>query len=475
MKKKFTLGVALFCLLNNASAQLSQTCFSENFNVQTTGWVYSQGVSEGPYSNPVGCTSDRGLITPGIGGNNPANIQTPNFTSTGAANIQVSFDIFCVASNLTCNSWKDFGCPTSIDVFYYVGATKYTAILDLVLPANGPTHSPNVSFNFSAAGHLPAGTVYSLEFDFKPKSGIGNCGQPGTKYILDNFKKCEIICSNCTIDAVNDSYCMQSNTDVVTGDLSTNDTKYVGASVTYSLANGPFANGNSTTGGANLTINPNGTFTITRTDLTKSIFDFTYKVTDSLLGLTDLASVTVCFPVGGALPILLRDFSANRKNRTAVLNWNTSSENNAQKFDIERLDGNNFIPVGSVGARNLATGSQYSFSESNSASSTTQYRLKLVDKDGKFRYSETRAVKGIGTMIDFNILPSSSIGTVRLTLSDVSEQVSLQVLDGLGRVLRTISNASAGTIEIKNLQSGLLFIRMTTSSSGQVTKKTIIN
>ncbi|MEO6489230.1 MAG: T9SS type A sorting domain-containing protein [Ferruginibacter sp.] len=478
MKRNFTLVIALFCILNNASAQLTQTCFTETFTSQTSGWTYGQGASEGGYSNPVGCTNDRGIITPGVGGNNPANVKTPNFTSTGAVNVQLTFDIFCVNSNLACNSWKDFECPTSIDVFYYVGATKFTGITDLVLPANGPLNSPTVNFSFGVGNNLPAGTVYKIEIAFKPKSGIGNCGQPGTKYILDNFKKCEITCNNCTIDAINDSYCLQSaNPDNFTGDLSTNDLLYQGSTVSYSLANGPFANGNSAIGGATLTINANGTFTLERTDLTKSIFDFTYRVSESFLGLSDLASCKVCFPVGGVLPIIMTDFNTKRKDKTAILNWRTSFEYNALKFEIEKMSGTSFITVGMVAATNNGSGYSYSFTENNSSTVATQYRIKMIDKDNQFRYSEIRTVKGLGAAVDFTISPNPSNGSAKITSSDISgSESTIQVFDNIGRVVRSIPSTTAGNSEINGLQKGIYLIRLTKQGTGeQITKKLVVN
>ncbi len=477
MKRKFTFAIALLFSLNNLSAQLTQTCFSEDFNSGTTGWTYGQGASEGGYTSPgTGCTNNTGIITPGVGGNNPANIKTPNFTSTGALTLQIAFDIFCVNANLSCNTWKDFECPTSIDVFYYVGATKYTGITDLILPANGPLHSPTISFSFSVGNTLPVGTIYRLELAFKPKSGIGNCGQPGTKYILDNFKKCEITCINCGLDAMNDNTCLQSNyLDILSGDLSTNDQIYQGATVTYSLANGPFAYGNSTTGGATLTINPNGTFTIIRTDLTKTIFDFTYKVSDSFLGISDLASCTVCFPIGGVLPIMMSEFSAQRKDKTAMLNWKTSSEINALRFEIERMSSNGFITVGSVAAKNNGTPNIYSFTENNSSATTTQYRLKLIDRDNRYRYSEIRTVKGIGTPADFTISPNPSNGSTTIISTVVSGSERFQILDNVGRVIRTISGINTGNINITGLQKGMFYIRLTDQTTGeQVTKKLVV-
>ncbi len=191
--KTITSFIALLLMLNHVSAQQTyQICTNENFSGQTSGWTYSQGAHIGDYTNPTqACADDRGIITPGVGGNNPCNIQTPLFTSTGAAMIDLSFDIIVLNANLKCNTWKNYACETSIDVFYYIGTTKYTGITDFVLPPNGPTNPTKVSLSFNAGNNLPEGTVYKIEMCFKPKSGTGNCIQQNTKYVFDNFRNCE--------------------------------------------------------------------------------------------------------------------------------------------------------------------------------------------------------------------------------------------------------------------------------------------
>ncbi|MEP7164257.1 MAG: T9SS type A sorting domain-containing protein [Ferruginibacter sp.] len=478
MKKIFTLLVAFTCTLNIASAQLTQTCYNQNFNTAPTGWTYSQGASEGTYNNPTnGCASDVGAITPGVGGNNPANLFSPNFTSTGVVIMQIAFDIFRFNSNMNCNSWSDFGCPTSIDIFYYVGSTKHTGITDLVLPISGPGYSPNVSCSFNTAGILPAGTVYRLEIAFKPKSGIGNCGQPGTKYVVDNFKKCEITCVNCGLDAENDVYCLSTNSPtVVTGDLSTNDIKYIGANLTYTLVNGPFANGSSIVGGASLVINPNGTFTMTRTDMTKSIFDFTYRVTDALFGMSDLASGKVCFPDATVLPVTIHSFYVKREGTFAVLDWETLTEVNALTIDIERMDNGNFVKAGSLPAVNNERGNSYSYKEENRSAGVTQYRLRFNDKNGYFSYSEVRTVKGYGTTTDHTIYPNPTNGSAKVTISDISNADRVQVVDNTGRILLTVPATSNGVINTSSLQKGMYFIKISSQVDGkQSTQKLVIN
>lgn len=476
MKRTFTLLLAGLCLATITRAQLVQTCFLENFNSPTTGWIYSQGASEGNYNLPGGCGGDRGIVTPGVGGNNPANIKTPVFTSNGAIVMQVNFDIFCLNANLNCSSWKNYDCPTSIDVFYITGGQKFTAIRDLVLPPNGPGNSPTVNFMFNTNGKLPAGTTYQLEVAFKMKSGIGNCGQPGTKYVLDNFGKCEINCIDCTIDANDDVFCNQNNDPVTfSGSLVPNDQKYQGATVTYSLANGPFANGNAQTGGANLTINPDGTFTIVRTDMTKTIFDFTYRISESTFGMSDLASCRVCFPDGAVVPIILTEFTAARKQKNVLLNWKTASEINADRFELERKSNGDFEKIGTVMAENHETGSSYLFTDVNASATESQYRIRMIDRDGTYKYSQIRQVKGIGAAFDFSIFPNPTAnGFTRLQLGDISEPVTVRLIDQAGRVLKTFVSANRGNIDLQSLKPGSYHIQVTRSTTGDTQTKMLV-
>lgn len=192
MKVTFTLALALFCFSYHLMAQ-DPPCFFENFSGSTNGWTYSEGASIHTYNNPVNnCGSDRGIVTPGVGGNNPCHLKTPVLTSNGGAKVKMTFDMFVMDANLKCNTWKDFACTSSIDVVYYVGSTAYQGAVDYTLPPNGPANSSNVVVNFYVGPNLPAGTPYQIEIFFKFKSGTGNCVQQNTKYIFDNFTICDL-------------------------------------------------------------------------------------------------------------------------------------------------------------------------------------------------------------------------------------------------------------------------------------------
>jgi hypothetical protein len=91
------------------------------------------------------------------------------------------------------------------------------------------------------------------------------------------------------------------------------------------------------------------------------------------------------------LPVQLSYFVANAVERDVVLTWLTASEQNNRGFEVERsTDGSNFEYVGFVkGAGNTARLTRYGFTDNEALSlaSTLYYRLKQIDFDGSFNYS----------------------------------------------------------------------------------------
>ena len=105
-------------------------------------------------------------------------------------------------------------------------------------------------------------------------------------------------------------------------------------------------------------------------------------------------------PVGGPLPIKMNSFFATRIGTQVNLSWNTEVEINAKEFVVERKTNGDFQPVATVTATNITEGSKYTFSDRNMEAGVSQYRIKMIDLDGTYRYSEIRAVKGSGTKAD---------------------------------------------------------------------------
>lgn len=88
------------------------------------------------------------------------------------------------------------------------------------------------------------------------------------------------------------------------------------------------------------------------------------------------------------LPIKLLSFAGKVLNSEAHLSWNTGSEDNNDYFTVEKLQGNDFIPIGKVdGAGNSDKELRYNFN-AGIISSPTYYRISQTDYNGKTISSE---------------------------------------------------------------------------------------
>ena len=95
------------------------------------------------------------------------------------------------------------------------------------------------------------------------------------------------------------------------------------------------------------------------------------------------------------LPVELTKFEAVQQQKQVALNWQTATEVNSSHFIIERsVDGFNFERIASVDAQgDNNTIYNYSFMDKNPYQGLNYYRLKMVDLDLSFEYSQIEVVK----------------------------------------------------------------------------------
>ena len=88
------------------------------------------------------------------------------------------------------------------------------------------------------------------------------------------------------------------------------------------------------------------------------------------------------------------NFNGQLLNDQAVLDWSTSSEVNSSRFEVLRsYDGINFSIIGSVPAIGNSSMVQYYKYIDIVVSSTNYYRLKMVDRDGKYQLSNVVTIR----------------------------------------------------------------------------------
>ncbi|MFZ4622022.1 MAG: FG-GAP-like repeat-containing protein [Bacteroidota bacterium] len=188
-----------------------------------------------------------------------------------------------------------------------------------------------------------------------------------------------------------------------------------------------------------------------------------------------------------ALPVELTSFTANTAKGSVELLWKTATEVNNAGFDIERSavdekgsNNTSWKKIGSVDGHGTTNAPQaYSFID-KTARGTLNYRLKQIDRDGKFTYSQTVEVTTVAPTV-FALSqnypnPFNPSTTIEFTLQ-TSGLTSLKVYDAIGREVATLVNEvlEAGvyhqrTFDASRLTSGVYFARLTSSGKVQIKK-----
>ncbi|KAI9449615.1 hypothetical protein F5148DRAFT_1291377 [Russula earlei] len=150
-------------------------------------------------------------------------------------------------------------------------------------------------------------------------------------------------------------------------------------------------------------------------------------------------------PKSLALPIALSSFNASLINSTVQLSWNTATEVNAGAFEVERSsDATVFTSIGTVAANNVA--SSYSYTDYQPLSGVSYYRLKLVDKDGSYKYSNTISINNLATTATrLSVYPNPIINTFTLTHDKAVNGAVIRVITIDGKIIFTQSIATGAT------------------------------
>jgi hypothetical protein len=149
--------------------------------------------------------------------------------------------------------------------------------------------------------------------------------------------------------------------------------------------------------------------------------------------LFDLQTVGVVLNCQTLLPVELTSFVGEAVGSKNRLTWTTQTELNNDHFEIEKsTDGNSFFKIGALlGAGNSQSLIYYNFTDIDGWNELSYYRLKQVDYNGTFAYSEIISVE---KNIVFSVSPNPSKGLVNLDYKMNVESMALaRIFDMKGR------------------------------------------
>ncbi len=179
---------------------------------------------------------------------------------------------------------------------------------------------------------------------------------------------------------------------------------------------------------------------------------------------------------GGAIPVVLSSFTGKLAGNVVQLNWTTAQEANTSHFEVQRsADGISFSGIGRVNAAGFSnTPSNYGLNDFQFGKGNNYYRLKQVDADGRFTYSQVVLIRIKKSDQPVVVLYPNPTGPSYINLNvaeGLHPQWTMKVYNASGQeLLQHIipANQNNEAVNISRLKRGLYVVRVETKSGEKI-------
>ena len=170
------------------------------------------------------------------------------------------------------------------------------------------------------------------------------------------------------------------------------------------------------------------------------------------------------------LPVTIKYFTAWKRADANRLTWMTTSEKSFSHFEIEKsTDAANFIRVANVAGRGRSNGETSYTYDDNDMKAIQYYRLKYVDIDGKYTYSNVIRVNrdDVTTKVIFN---NKITDLLALRIVDMPvNNLSIKIIDNSGRTIKTQSvkiNPGENSVNVNtgSIPSGFYYLMLSSDN-----------
>jgi hypothetical protein len=178
----------------------------------------------------------------------------------------------------------------------------------------------------------------------------------------------------------------------------------------------------------------------------------------------DFASSSIT--VSGTVPVTLLSLTANLINCQPSLNWQTTNEINTDYFVIERSSTPNaqWANIESINATgNSSSETKYGFTDKQTINENRVfYRLKIVDKDGQYKYSDVLPVLVNCKTVQVQAYPNPvQDGKLYVSLTGTSSNADATLLSVSGQViLKTRLSNGTSFINVSAVANGSYVLRV---------------
>jgi hypothetical protein len=176
----------------------------------------------------------------------------------------------------------------------------------------------------------------------------------------------------------------------------------------------------------------------------------------------------------GTLPVKFLTFTATLENvNKTILRWQTTDEVNNDFFAIEKsIDGINFTEITQVEPGTNTSVNSYQYIDNNLIKGKAYYRIRQVDLDGSFIYSEIKSVEILHEDL-FIIYPNPFSNSVTiLSTSYFEDPVEIIITEASGKKVfhSEMILTNEHEISLTNLSQGIYFIYLKGKEGVQIEK-----
>lgn len=155
-----------------------------------------------------------------------------------------------------------------------------------------------------------------------------------------------------------------------------------------------------------------------------------------------------------SLPLIWANIEAEHKETYNYLHWSTESEINVDLFEIYKSqNGIDYFKIDQIKADNKITGSNYQLLDYRIEGSHSYYKIKQIDFDGRYTFSEIVKAEHPGKDSDIVIYPNPSKNYFIIKAQNFEDKLIAEIYALDGRLVLT--KEFNGHIEVSNLEHGL--------------------
>jgi subtilisin-like proprotein convertase family protein len=184
-------------------------------------------------------------------------------------------------------------------------------------------------------------------------------------------------------------------------------------------------------------------------------------------------SLEICVSQKTVLPLTLLSFTAEKSGENSLLKWTTTNEDEVRMFQIEKLENGSYRPIGNVNTANNSSKQSYSYIDKSPYTGINYYRIKTIDLNGSFVYSEI-ATLNFSNRIDASVYPNPASTELHVkTNSEKAVIKNIQIFDLTGKEYFIKANKGNGTevsLDISSLKNGVYVLQLNTGEDNQLYK-----